>query len=129
MNQPQLAVLLVDCDLRMRQLRQTIFTNREIDVRLAVSLPYAHTLCRAQRYDLVLLSGHGSDEVSRFCENLWETLPKQRIALLVGPPTYLREMRAKRHSAPRESTQRIQPVESGHEPSHQWDHLSPTVWP
>jgi len=126
MNQPQLAVLLVDCDLRMRQIRQTMFTNREISLRLAASLPGALSLCRAQRYDLILLSGHDSDEVTRFCEEWWETVAKQRIALLVGPPTYLREIRAKHRAASRESPRKIQLVESRQQPST-WDHLSPAI--
>lgn len=96
MRSPQSAkpsVLLIDTQGTQRQLRATVFRNREIDVHVAESLADALTLCGTKRYDMVLLPGRQSHEEHNWmCDALWKVTPRQRIAIFVGPPDYVREL-------------------------------------
>ena len=57
----------------------------------------AGRLWRAHAYDLVLIAAHeNSDETASLCSELRKSRPKQRIALLVGKPQYIREIGRKR---------------------------------
>jgi len=90
---PEPSVLLIDRDPLKQQLRAIVFRKSEIDVQTAGSLTDAVRLCRTYRYDMVLLAGDpDSQEASLICSELWKVAPRQRIAQLVGPPRYLREM-------------------------------------
>lgn len=67
--------------------------NREVEVHTAESIAHAESLWRTGSYDLVLLAaGEESEESHMLPAQIRETSPQQRIALLVGPPTYLREV-------------------------------------
>ncbi len=84
-------VLLVDwfqatCDARARVLRE-----HGIDVGTAESLEEARVFFQAGRYDLVLLDLHRYPpaEALAFCRVIKSFDPSQRIALLVGPPSYI----------------------------------------
>ncbi len=84
-------VLLVDwfqptCDARSKALRA-----HGIDVRTTETLDEARVFFQADRYDLVLLDLHRYPpaEVLVFCRLIKSIDPSQRIALLVGPPSYL----------------------------------------
>ncbi len=84
-------VLLVDwfqatCDARARVLRE-----HGIDVGTAESLEEARVFFQAGRYDLVLLDLHRYPpaEALVFCRVIKSIDPTQRIALLVGPPSYI----------------------------------------
>ncbi len=111
-------VLLLDwfqatCDARARVLRE-----KGIDVDAAENLNDAQGFFQAGRYDLVLLDLHryAPAEAFVFCRVIKSIDPSQRIALLVGAPSYItldwqRELaaitnpsqrlrpRAKRHAA------------------------------
>lgn len=98
-NQPR--VLVLDRDSLKQKLRATIFRNCEIDVRTTDSTRDALRRCKIHSYDVVLVAGE-TEETSLFCNELRRAVPRQRIALLVGPLSYLREIAVKqRVSAPR----------------------------
>lgn len=89
------SVLLIGADPLKQQLRATAFRNCEINVHTAVTLSDAIKLCSASRYDLVLIatSQHGEEPMLIYDE-LRKVAPRQRIAVFVGPPRYLRELDA-----------------------------------
>lgn len=87
-------LLLIDRNSLKQQLRATVFRNCEIAVHTTDSLSDALRLCKIQRYDMVLLAADEDSEASLICSELRKAVPRQRIALLIGPPAYLREMRA-----------------------------------
>jgi response regulator RpfG family c-di-GMP phosphodiesterase len=89
----QRSVLLVGCDSGMLQRRAIALRRREIDVHIAGTMKEAGLLCLRNSYDLVLLAtDEHSDEAAHLCVEVRQKRPKQRIALLVGAPTYLREI-------------------------------------
>jgi ActR/RegA family two-component response regulator len=84
-------VLLIDwfqptCDARARAMRE-----RGIDVDAADNLDKARGFFQAGRYDLVLLDLHHfpAAEVLGFCRIIVSIDPNQRLALLVGAPSYI----------------------------------------
>ncbi len=84
-------VLLIDwfqptCDARARVLRE-----HGIDVGTAQNLEEARVFFQAGRYDLVLLDLHRYPpaEALVFCRVIKSIDPSQRIALLVGAPSYI----------------------------------------
>jgi CheY-like chemotaxis protein len=86
-------VLLIDQNPFKQKLRATMLRNREIEVHTAESIAHAESLWRTGFYDLVLLAAsEGSDESHLLSAQIRQTRPRQRIALLVGPPTYIREV-------------------------------------
>jgi hypothetical protein len=99
-----------------QQLRATVFRNCEIDVRTVEGLEEAQRLCRVQQFDMVLLAGdHHSEEASLICDELRKVAPRQRVAVLVGPPKYLSEIgvQRRRPTCPRINSQRkLQLVEA-----------------
>lgn len=87
------SVLLIGTDSLKQQLRATAFRNCEINVHTAETLPDALRLCSATRYDLVLLtSTHQGEGPMRVYDELQKVAPRQRVAVFVGPPRYLREL-------------------------------------
>jgi hypothetical protein len=85
-------VLLVDSDPLKCGLRAMVFRNCEIDVHTARSVADAFRLCQTQAYDLVLLTKEHVDEVLLTCQELRRITPRQRLAILIGPPLYVREV-------------------------------------
>jgi response regulator RpfG family c-di-GMP phosphodiesterase len=125
-NTGQSTVLLIDRNPLKRQLRSTVFRNCDLNVWTANGVEEAQRLCRVHPFDMVLLSAdHDSREASVFCAELRGVAPNQRIALLVGPPSYLREitMRKKQPSSqPGRPDRKLFLVETQSQPT-QWSTL------
>ena len=93
----QRRVLLIDRDSIKKNLRAAALRNCEVEVHTASDAADAGRLWRAHAYDLVLIAAHeNSDEATSLCSELKKSRPKQRIALLVGAPQYIREIGRKR---------------------------------
>lgn len=121
---PTPVVLLVDRNPLKQNLRATVFRNCEIDVHTTNGVVEAQHLCRVHRYDLVLLGAdHDFGEASLFCEELRKLVPRQRVALLVGPPKYLQEMAVQQKPrTPLRFNRRLRLVEPQSAPT-QWNTL------
>src|SRR5690349_12705346 len=110
-------VLLVDRFHPTRKARAEFLREHSIDVDTAENLDEARVFFQSGRYDLVLLdlSRYPPAEALNFCRIMKDIAPDQRIAFLLGPPTFLttswpeafayterlsdRRTRAKRHAA------------------------------
>ncbi len=125
-NTGQPTVLLIDRNPLKRQLRTTVFRNCDLHVRTASGVEEAQRLCRIHPYDMVLLSADpDSHEASLFCDELRRATPNQRIALLVGPPSYLREITVRKKqpsSQPCRPDRKLLLVEPQSQPT-QWSAL------
>ena len=86
-------VLLIDQDTRKQKLRASVLRGFEIDVHAAGDMDRAEALWRSGNYDLVLVAAEdNADECYLLSARIRLAKPEQRIALLVGPPTYIREL-------------------------------------
>ena len=86
-------VLLIDENPFKQNLRATILRNYEIEVHTATTLTDAQNLWINNLYDLVLLAAaENSPEALALPEQIRKSKPRQRIGLLVGAPTYIREV-------------------------------------
>jgi len=85
----QRRVLLIDHDSRRQQLRAAALRNCEVEVHPASNVDDASRLCARRSYDLVLLA---AEEAALLSNELKKNRPRQRVALLVGAPQYIREM-------------------------------------
>jgi len=86
-------VLLIDHDFRRQQLRAAALRNREVEVHPASNIDDAARLWAKRSYDLVLLAAErDSEEAVLLCQELKRSKPRQRMALLIGAPEYIREM-------------------------------------
>ena len=130
-------VLLIDQNPFKQNLRATMLRNREIEVHTAESIAHAESLWRTGSHDLVLLAAGEESEESRLLPaQIRQTSPQQRIALLVGPPVYLREVarqtKKKVCAAAAETSQKggfappISPLDLG-TPSPQWQQMMQRV--
>jgi DNA-binding NtrC family response regulator len=120
----QRRVLLIDHDSRRQQLRAAALRNCEVAVHPASNVDDALRLCARLSYDLVLLAAEeNSQEATALSNELKKRKPRQRVALLVGAPEYIREMG--RGSAMREATDKhLAPpvaIDSLRSPRNQWD--------
>jgi CheY-like chemotaxis protein len=84
-------ILLIDQNPFKQNLRATVLRNYEIEVHTAATARDAEVLWTTNAYDLILLAAieHPPETVS---EKIRKVRPRQRIALLVGAPTYIREV-------------------------------------
>jgi CheY-like chemotaxis protein len=99
-------VLLIDENSRRLNLLASILRNHEVEVHPASRLEDAQSLWKNIPYDLVLLAAaEGSEQAVLASLQIRKSKPRQRIALLVGPPAYIREI-----SRPTGKTQPIPPV-------------------
>jgi len=99
----QRRVLLIDHDSRRQQLRAAALRNCEIEVHPTSNVDDACRLCARLSYDLVLLAAEeNSADAALLSNELKKNRPRQRVALLVGAPQYIREMG--RVNAKRETT-------------------------
>ncbi len=120
-------VLLIDKNAFRQNLRATILRNYEIEVHTASSLIDAQNLWVHNPYDLVLLAAaEDSPEAAAWPAEIRKIKPRQRIGLLVGAPTYIREVggiprRAARASAPPPSSFASDLVGLQHPP--QWQEM------
>jgi hypothetical protein len=86
-------ILLIDEDSRKLNLLATILRNHEVEVHLASRLGDATSLWKNIPYDLVLLAApENSEQATLASLQIRKCKPRQRIALLVGPPAYIREI-------------------------------------
>jgi len=88
-----LRILLIDCNSLKRQIRASVLRSYEVEVHTADNLADAGYLWTRCSYDLVLFATQEhSEEAVLLCGELRKSKPKQRIALLVGAPQYVREV-------------------------------------
>lgn len=93
-------ILLIDENTTKQNLRATVLRNYEIEVHTASSITDAAKFWSAQFYDLVLLAApENSADALALCAQLGASKHCPRIGLLVGPPTYVRELGGKRKKA------------------------------
>lgn len=86
-------VLLIDENSRRLNLRATILRNHEVEVHLASRVEDAKSLWKNIPYDLVLLAApEDSEQAILVPQQIRKSKPRQRIALLVGPPAYICEI-------------------------------------
>jgi hypothetical protein len=85
-------ILLIGENARQLNLRAAVFRNHEIEVHTASTLSHA-SLWKTIPYDLVLLATpEDCAEGAQITAQIRESKPRQRIALLVGPPAYIKEV-------------------------------------
>ena len=76
---------------RRQQLRAVALRNCEVEVHPASSITDAARLWARRSYDLVLLAAEeNSEEAALLSNELQKNKPRQRMALLVGAPEYIR---------------------------------------
>jgi len=118
----QRRVLLIDHDSRRQQLRAAALRNCEVEVHPAGNVDDASRLCARRSYDLVLLAAEeDSEEAALLSNELKKNRPRQRVALLIGAPQYIREMR--RGPAVREAADKLAPplpINGNRSPRSQW---------
>ena len=86
-------VLLIDHDSRRQQLRVVALRNREVEVHPASNIEAASRLWTRCSYDLVLLAAEeNSEEATLRSNELKKSKRRQRMALLIGAPEYIREI-------------------------------------
>ena len=86
-------ILLIDDNSRKLNLLATVLRNHEVEVHLANRLAEATSLWKNIPYDLVLLAApENSEQATLASLQIRKSKPRQRIALLVGPPAYIREI-------------------------------------
>jgi response regulator RpfG family c-di-GMP phosphodiesterase len=92
LNEPP-RVLLIDRNSLKRQVRASVLRSYEVEVHTADNIADAGCLWTRCSYDLVLFAAQEhSEEAVLLCGELRKSKPKQRIALLVGAPQYVREV-------------------------------------
>lgn len=83
-------VLLVDTSRTKRDLRSETMRKLGIEVDCAADISEAWCWWRADLYDLVLIHiGDSPGPLEKFCNDLRNATPPQRIMFLVGGPPYL----------------------------------------
>lgn len=84
-------VLLIDRRHVTRELRASVLRSHGVAVHVAEELSTARLLWHPNVYDLVLLDvrRYSPGEVLEFYDQIQDTTPRQRVASLVGPPSYL----------------------------------------
>jgi CheY-like chemotaxis protein len=83
-------VLLVDTSQAKRDLRAEVMRKLGMDVDCAADIAEARSWWRAALYDLVLIDMEkGQGYRDKFCDDIRSASPPQRLAFLVGQPTYL----------------------------------------
>ena len=132
LNDGHRRILLIDQNRTKQNLRATILRNYEIEVHTTDRLADAGTLCARHLYDLVLLAAQeNSTEVLAVSARIREISPRQRIGLLVGPPSFVQEIGGTRKKA--SSIRHIptsyaagnsrEPVSSSYPSSPQWQEM------
>ena len=84
-------VLLIDPHQPTRNARANVFRSHGIGVDATDSLHVARSLWRTKVYDLILLDARGylPGEARDFYLEIKHATPRNRVVLLVGPPTFL----------------------------------------
>lgn len=98
-NHKKKRVLLVDKSPHKRELRAEVMRKLGIDVDCAADIAEARSWWKADLYDLVLVNADkGPGHRDQFCDDLRAATPPQRLAFLVGGPSYLAELPAENES-------------------------------
>ena len=83
-------VLLIDTSHAKRDLRAEVLRKLGLYVDSAADIAEARSWWRPSLYDLVLINmERGGGERDKFCDDLRNATPPQRLAFLVGQPEYL----------------------------------------
>lgn len=84
-------VLLIDRCQVTREARAAVLRSHGVEVHEAEELSGARFLWHPYVYDLILLDvrRYSPEETLEFYEQIRDASPHQRMAFLVGPPTYL----------------------------------------
>lgn len=83
-------VLLLDTSTRKRDLRAEVMRKLGMEVDCAADIAEARSWWRADLYDLVLVHMEkGRGHRDKFCDDIRNATPPQRLAFLVGEPGYL----------------------------------------
>ena len=85
-------ILLIDADVRTRNLRATVLRSHEFNVHTAAGVTEAIPLWKTIPYDLVLLANSQPTDSEALITQIRVHKPSQRIGLLVGPPSYIQEV-------------------------------------
>ncbi len=86
-------VLLIDTSHAKRDLRAEVLRKLGMDVDTAADIAEARSWWRPALYDLVLMNmDKGRGQRDKFCDDLRNATPPQRLAFLVGQPEYLAEV-------------------------------------
>jgi CheY-like chemotaxis protein len=93
-------ILLIDRNIARQNLRATALRNYEIEVHTASSVTDAALFWTTYSYDLVLLAAQeNSEEAIAVSAQIRAINPRQRIGLLIGPPTFVQELGGGRRKA------------------------------
>jgi CheY-like chemotaxis protein len=121
-------VLLIDQDVRKQKLRATMLRGMEVEVHAADSVERAELLWKSGTYDLILVAAEeNADDSFLLSVRIRLAKPDQRIALLVGPPSYIRELPGAAKSV-RKQSQPIPKRTLVTMPTPQTDQESPAQW-
>lgn len=83
-------VLLIDTSHATRDLRAEVLRNLGIDVDSAADIVEARVWWKPALYDLVLINMEkGRGQRDKFCDDVRNATPPQKLAFLVGGPEYL----------------------------------------
>lgn len=83
-------VLLVDTSQAKRELRAEVMRKFGMDVDCAADIAEARSCWKAAFYDLVLIDMEKEQGYrDKFCNDIRNAAPRQRLAFLVGQPKYL----------------------------------------
>jgi response regulator RpfG family c-di-GMP phosphodiesterase len=84
-------ILLIDRCQATREVRATVFQSHGVEVHAVEDFYGARFLWQPLMYDFVLLDvrRYPPGETLEWCEQVKDKSPRQRIAFLVGAPTYL----------------------------------------
>jgi response regulator RpfG family c-di-GMP phosphodiesterase len=86
-------VLVIDRNSVKLNLRATILRNYEVEVHTASSLEAAGDLWSTNFYDLIMVEARENPQAAETVSDQIRRLnPRQRVALLVGAPSYVREV-------------------------------------
>jgi len=84
-------VLLIDRCQATCEVRAGVLRNQGVEVHAAADLSGARFLWHPNSYQLIMLDTrrYSPGDALEFCEQIKSASPGERIAFLVGPPTYL----------------------------------------
>jgi response regulator RpfG family c-di-GMP phosphodiesterase len=84
-------ILLIDRCQATREVRAAVLRSHGVEVHAVEDFYGARFLWQPLMYDFVLLDvrRYPSGEALEWCEQIKDKSPRQRIAFLVGAPTYL----------------------------------------
>ena len=84
-------ILLIDRCQATREVRVNVLQSQGVEVHAVEDFSQARVLWQPRIYDFVLLDvrRYPAEEGLKWCEEIKDRDPKQRLAFLVGAPTYV----------------------------------------